>query len=477
MSIVKTQLVNAASWSLIQRVGTMLISFLSNMVLARYLSPDDFGCVGLILTFVSVADLFVDAGLGQSLVQKQNVDKNDISTVFTTNILLSTFFFTVIFICAPLLESYMNVSRLALYIRVEAVTIILRSLYVVHNAILNKQLNFKSLAKISISSSFISSAIAIFMAMCGLGVWSLIGKNFIMHLTSFILYRFAIKINVSLGIDRTSFKQLFSFGGFVSLSSLIDILYTNLASFIIGKRYTVAQLGYYTQAQNLKQVPVYSLSMVISQVLFPMFAKEQNDITRIKVYSQKIVTISTAFIFPVMLCLIVIAEPLIIFLYTSKWIPSVIYFRILCIAGLVNILIHINRSILLALGLSKSLFKVQVTSLLIGTIGMIVALQYNIFYFVGSIVLYSFINWLMVSIKTGQAIGYSVFNQIKDVSSSLLISLITSIISYIIMNRLNIQCVFISLVVNVIFFMAIYVLTHVILNTRAYRIIRSEFLR
>lgn len=473
MSIFQSQIIKATSWSLIQRVGTMIISFFTNMVLARLLSPDDFGCVGLILTLVSVADLLVDAGLGQSLIQKQDVNSKDISTVFTTNILLSSLFFAIIFTIAPWLESFMNVPKLALYLRVEAVTIIVRSLYVVHNAMLNKQLNFKVLAKVSIGASLTSSFFAIIMAACGLGVWSLIGKNFLMHLTFCILYRFNIKVNTSLSINKESLKQLFSFGWFVSLSSLIDVLYTNLASFIIGKRYTVEQLGYYTQAQNLKQIPVYSLSMVISQVLFPMFAKEQDDVDKIKIQTQKIMTMATALIFPLMLCLVVVAEPLIVFLYSSKWIVSVPYFRILCIAGLVNILIHINRSVLMALGLSKQLFKVQVTAMLIGVGLMVVSLRYSVMWFVGGIALYSFVNWLMVSIKTGRTIGYGVFNQVKDIGGSLLISLITSAISYFIMSQTNIDSVFISLMVNVILFLIIYVALHIILNTRVFKIVRS----
>lgn len=473
MSIRDSQMVKATSWSLLQRVGAMVISFFTNIVLARLLTPDDFGSVGLILTFVSIADLMVDAGLGQSLIQKQKIDKNDISTVFTTNLLLSIVFFTCIFVIAPWVETYMAVPKLALYLRVEAVTIILRSLYVVHSALLNKQLNFKTLAKVSIGASLSSSFIAIVVAFCGFGIWSLIGKNIIMHLVLCYLYRTNVWVKTSFYINKISFKQLFGFGWFVSLSSLIDVLYTNLASFIIGKRYSVEQLGYYTQAHNLKQIPVYSLSMVISQVLFPMFSKEQDDTTRIKTYAQRIITIATALVFPLMLCLVVVAEPLIVFLYSTKWLLSVQYFRILCVAGLINILIHINRSILMALGQSKSLFKVQLAALCIGGVLMVVALQFDVFAFIVSIAFYSFINWLLVAIKIGQTIGYGVLQQIKSTGCSLILSTITAIISSLIMNSLSIHVTLLSLVVNVIIFMTLYVLLNIAFNTKALNIAKS----
>lgn len=473
----KSKVLKATSWSLLQRVGTMCISFVTNMLLARLLTPSDFGCLGLILTFVSIADLLVDAGLGQSLIQKQNIDKNDISTVFTTNILLSIAFFSIIFLIAPLVESYTEIINLAIYLRVEAVSIILRSLYVVHNALLNKQLNFKALATVNIGGSLVSSAIAIVMALYGLGIWSLIGKNLIMHFTFFILYRFFVKFEFSLYINKKSFKELFSFGWFVSLSSFIDLAYSNIATFIIGKRYTVEQLGYYTQAHNLKQIPVYSLSMVISQVLFPMFSKEQNNRERIKLSAQKIITLATAIIFPLMLCLIVVAEPLIVLLYSDKWLHSVPYFRILCVAGLVNILIHINRSILMALGLSKSLFKVQLTAIIIGIVLMIIALQYDVLVFIISIALYSFVNWLLVAIKTGKNINYGIFNQIKDISASLLIAIVTTTVSIYIMNLMAIESVIISLIVNVSVYTSIYVLLHLVLNTQAIKIIKSQIKR
>lgn len=466
-------MVKATSWSLLQRVGAMVISFFTNIVLARLLTPDDFGSVGLILTFVSIADLFVDAGLGQSLIQKQNVGKHDISTVYTTNLLLSIVFFASIFVIAPWVEDYMEVPKLALYLRVDSVTIILRSLYVVHSAILNKQLNFKTLAKVSIGASLSSSFVAIMMALFGFGIWSLICKNIIMHLVFCILYRANVRIKPSLYINKVSLKQLFSFGWFVSLSSLIDVLYTNLASFIIGKRYSVEQLGYYTQAHNLKQIPVYSLSMVISQVLFPMFSKEQDSTAQIKTYAQKIITISTALVFPLMLCLVVVAEPLIILLYSSKWLPSVPYFRILCVAGLVNILIHINRSILMALGASKSLFKVQLAAMCIGVLLMVIALKFDVFVFIISIALYSFINWFLVAIKTGRIIGYSVLQQIISIGCSLILSTITAIISSLIMNSMPINAPLLSLATNVTIFMTIYILLNFAFNTSALKTAKS----
>ena len=298
-----------------------------------------------------------------------------------------------------------------------------------------------------------------------------------MHFTFFILYRFFVNFEFSLYINKKSFKELFSFGWFVSLSSFIDLAYSNIATFIIGKRYTVEQLGYYTQAHNLKQIPVYSLSMVISQVLFPMFSKEQNNRERIKLSAQKIITLATAIIFPLMLCLIVVAEPLIVLLYSDKWLHSVPYFRILCVAGLVNILIHINRSILMALGLSKSLFKVQLTAIIIGIVLMIIALQYNVLVFIISIALYSFVNWLLVAIKTGKNINYGIFNQIKDISASLLIAIVTTTVSIYIMNLMAIESVIISLIVNVSVYTSIYVLLHLVLNTQAIKIIKSQIKR
>ena len=164
-AIFKNQMVKATSWSLVQKAGSMVISFFTNMVLARLISPADFGSVGMILTFMSVADLLVDAGLGQSLVQKQNLEQKDISTVFTSNLLLSILFFAIIFVVAPSVADYVGIPNLAIYLRVEAVTVIIRALYVVHNALLNKQLNFKSLAQISIGAAFISSVIAIVLAL------------------------------------------------------------------------------------------------------------------------------------------------------------------------------------------------------------------------------------------------------------------------------------------------------------------------
>ena len=473
-AIFKNQMVKATSWSLVQKAGSMVISFFTNMVLARLISPADFGSVGMILTFMSVADLLVDAGLGQSLVQKQNLEQKDISTVFTSNLLLSILFFAIIFVIAPSVADYVGIPNLAIYLRVEAVTVIIRALYVVHNALLNKQLNFKSLAKISIGAAFVSSVIAIVLALFDFGVWSLIVKNISMHIAFCLFFVATIRPHVSLHIDKQSFKQLFGFGWFVSLSSLIDVLYSNIASFVIGKTYSVEQLGYYTQANSLKQIPVYSLSMVISQVLFPTLAKEQQDVERVNAHVQRVVVMSTAVIFPLMICLVVIAEPLIVFLYSAKWLPSVVYFRILCVAGLVNILIHINRSVLMALGKSKLLFAVQVTAILIGFIFIAVAIRYDALIFVGSLAAYSFVNWTLVAIVAGRTIGYRLWHQIRDIGTSLLLALIAGVASYMLMRVMNIESSILSLIVNTAVFATAYITMHLLFRTSVYRILKNS---
>lgn len=314
-------IVTGTIWSFVQKFGGLSVGFISNMVLARLLCPDDFGLMGMVMVFVSIADVLVDGGLGNALIQKKNITSKDISTVFTTNLVFSLFLFSLCFIFSPLIESYTGIKNLSLYIRVESVLILIRAFYVIPASLLNKQLMFKRLAKINLLVSFVSVAISILLAYNGYGVWSLLIRNIILDLSLTLMYFVACRCKLTLGFDEKIFKELFSFGFFVVLSNLIEGAYANFITFIIGKKFSVKELGYYNQAYSLQQIPVYSMTSVLNQVLFPYFSKIQDDKVQIKNKLKSSIEVITFFIFPVLLFLIAYADQVIFLLYSSKWLP------------------------------------------------------------------------------------------------------------------------------------------------------------
>ncbi len=464
-------------WSFIQRFGSLVISFITNMVLARLLSPEDFGTVGYILVFMSFADVLVDSGLGHSLIQKKNISHTDISTIFTSNILLAIVIFALIFILAPNIANYIGIPDLVIYLRIEALTVLLRAGYVINNAILNKKLDFKCLTKVNVSAALLSSVIAIILAFLGCGIWSLIVKSIAMHATLLVLYNVFGHLKVSLKIDWRTLKELFGFGWFVALTNIIDLLYSNIVSFIMGKTYSVKELGYYTQANSLKQIPVYSISMVVTQVMFPVMSEIQDEKQKVRHYMKQSISIGASVVFPIMLFLIALAEPIIVFLYSAKWAPAGTYFQILCLAGMVNIIIHLNRSVLMALGYSKQLFRAQLIAILIGVAILLISLKYSVKIFVMSIVAYSFINWFIVSLFSGNKSGYTIIDQLRDIAKPLLLAITSYLLCIIIHNFVADLAPIVQIVLCFTVFFIAYILLNMVFKTALYKFCENAIVK
>jgi len=455
-------------WSFFQRGGSLIISFVSNMVLARLLTPDDFGCVGIIMIFVSFADLLVDSGLAGALIQKKNITQNDINTVFTTNFAISVFIYILIFVTAPFLAVYFKIQNLDVYLRVVSISILLRAFFIVQSADLMKRLQFKRISIYGIITTAGGVIVAIIMALYGFGVWSLVAKNIVQPLLSALLYGLGSPVSGKFGFDTQSFKQLFGFGWFVMLTAFLDLLYTNTIAFIVGKRYTVKDLGYYNQANSLQQVPTYSLAMVIKQVLFPYMARIYDDKDLMKEYSQRVMIVSTFAIFPIMMYLISFAQPLVVLLYSSKWLPSAIFFQILCIEGIVHSMIHINRQILKALGETKLLFRIQLVVLAIGIVMLLIAQKFSIIALAWSLVVCSFINWVILAVITGKRIVYSFGQQIIDILPSFFVSTISIVSIRLLIGYFGLGPI-LTLLFSGILFLLLYLGVSFLLRTKGFK--------
>ena len=459
-------------WSFFQRGGSLIISFISNMVLARLLTPDDFGCVGIIMIFVSFADLLVDSGLAGALIQKKNVTQNDYNTVFTTNFAISAFLYILVFFSAPFFADYFKIQNLDLYLRVVAVSILLRVFFIVQSSDLLKRLQFKRISIYGIISTAGGVIVAIIMALKGFGVWSLVAKNIVQPLLSALLYGIGSPVSCRFGFDRQSFKQLFGFGWFAMLTAFLDLVYSNTVAFIVGKRYTVKDLGYYNQANSLQQIPAYSLALVIKQVLFPYMARIHDDKDLMKEYSQRVMIVSTFVIFPVMMYLISFAQPLVVLLYSAKWLPSAIFFQILCIEGIVHSMIHINRQILKALGETKLLFRIQLVVLVIGIVMLLIAQKFSIIALTWSLVLGAFINWVILAVVTGKRIAYSFEQQLFDIFPAFVIGLVSIVFIRLMMGYLGIGII-LTLLISGILFVMLYLGVSFLLKTKGFKMTYS----
>ncbi len=459
-------LVKSTFWSAIQRFGGLTIGFISNVVLARLLCPEDYGIVGLIMVFISIADVLVDGGLGNALIQKKEVTKDDISTVFTSNLLLSLVLFLTIFFAAPAIAKYVEIDGFALFLRVEAIMILLRALYVIHFSMINREMDFQKLAKISLLVSSLSTLLAISMAYCGCGVWSLIARNLSLDLFSFLLYYTCYKVDFSLYIKKNAFKQLFSFGIFVAIANLLESLYSNLLSFILGKKFSVKELGYYNQAYALEQIPVYSITSILNQVFFPFLSKEQDDREKMRDDVQTSLLAMSFCVYPLMVYLICFAQPIIVLLYSEKWLPSVPFFQILCTLGFTNFLYHLNRSILKAVGETKIMFYSQVAVCVIGLLLIFMAIPYGIYAVVIMVAANSVIGMIIVICFAGKHIGFDVLQQLRTISQNLILSVIAGAVSYLLFSYVS-WSELLLIPVSFVVYVIVYLMEHFFIKSKS----------
>lgn len=427
----KNGIIVAAIWSSIQRFGGLAISFISNMILARLLSPDDFGTMGLIMVFITVADVLVDGGLGNALIQKKEIEEKDKTTIFTTNLVFSLFLFVFLFIIAPFVESFTGVPNFSLLLRVQSVCVLVRAFYVVNVSQITRLLNYKSLARITLISQSFATIIAIVMAYRGMGVWSLLFKTILLDLFNCLFYALASPFKYKLGFCKESFKELFSFGFPVAIANIVESFYANIVSFIVGKAYSVRDLGYFNQANSLKQIPVYSVSAVINQVSFPYLSRIQDDNNALRGQFRTTVRVVSFFVYPILSFLIFFAEPVITILYSQKWLACVPIFQVLCLSGFLNALYHLSRSTIKAIGKSRLLLHTQLLSVLLSLMFVFLFLYLNksIVTFVWVIVIDAVLSYCIVGYCVGKALQYSLLSQIKDIFITFIIAMIVSFVS------------------------------------------------
>lgn len=468
-------LISATIWSSVQRFGGLAISFVSNIVLARLLSPEDYGIVGLIMVFIGIADVLIDGGLGNALIQKKELSQDDISTVFTSNFLISLFLFLIIFFSAPYIASYVEIEKFCLYLRIEAIMILVRALIIVHYSLMVKQMDFRKLAIIGLGVNFLTTSLAIGMALYGCGIWSLIVRNLAIDVFCLIIYFLVFKVKLSIYISKKSFSQLFSFGIFVAIANLVESLYSNILSFILGKRFSVQDLGYYNQAYALEQIPVYSLTAILNQVFFPFLSKEQDNREKMRSDVKMSIQAMSFIIYPMMAFLIFFAEPIIVLLYSDKWLPSVPFFQILCAIGFTNFIYHLNRSIMKAVGKSRVLFYTQIAVSVIGLLLIALAIPFGIIAVVVSVALNSIVAMMIVVCYAGKYIQMNLYQQLYEVFLNLILSLLVGIFVYWLFSQVSL-CVLIMLPLAFLFYAIVYFFAHYLIGSSSYKMTSSKLI-
>lgn len=425
----KKQAIKGVIWTFAQQFSIQLINFGVQIILARLLMPEEFGLIAMLAVFIALGQTLMDGGMTTSLIRTKKVDKLDYSTVFVSNIGVSLFIYLILFFCSPYIGAFYDQPILTNIIKLYALTFVIRSFVAVHVAKLTKEMNFKLQMKLQIPSTIVGAIVGVILAYFDFGVWSLVWLNLAQTTIFTIQHWLFIKWKPSLIFNKRRFKYHFNFGYKMTLSGLIDTLYTNSYNIVIGKFFLPATVGFYNQAETMRLLPVGQLTTIMGKVTFPLFTKINNDLQLKSAYKSSMRLVLFPVI-PIMIYLVIVAEELFVFLFGEKWLPAVPYFQILSFASIVRPISNYNLNILKVKGKSGLLLKVEIIKKSIGVIAMIIALPFGIDALVISLLIVSYIFVIINMFYCGRLINYSVIQQIKDVGNLFISGFIAGIICY-----------------------------------------------
>ena len=424
MSLKKKAVVGLV-WTYTQQFGNQIIGFIVSLVLARVLLPEEFGLVGMVAVVIAIANALVEGGLTKSLIRCTNCDDRDFSTVFFFNLGASLLIYLGIFFIAPLVADFYDREILTPIIRIYSLTVITGSLSAVQLARLTRNMNFKKQAFIAIPASVAGGAVGIWMAYHQYGVWSLVWSSIITSLLSTILFWFSSSWRPTLTFDRSRFKKHFNYGYKLTLSDLLNRLFNNLYLIVIGKYFSAAQVGFYTRAETMKQLPVNNITNALNKVTFPLFVSVQDDLERLRSIYKRLMLMVVFIVTPVLVLLGVLAEPTFIFLFTEKWLPAVPYFQILCVTGILYPLHSYNLTILNVKGRSDLFLKLEVIKKILIILAVLITLPFGIIALLYGQVIVSIIAFFINAHFTNEFITYSGWRQLKDIIPIFLISIVS----------------------------------------------------
>ena len=430
--LLKRKTIDGLFWSFADLMAGQGIQFMIQIILARLLLPEHFGIIGMILVIIAISNSIVDSGFSQALIRDQNTSQEDYSTVFHFNIIIGIVIFIFLFFSANAISSILKQPQVVIILRILSLVLIINSFGIIPKVMLIKKVDFKTITKVSVIASISSGVITITFASMGYGIWCLVINIVSMQLFQTMFLWIFTQWIPSMVFKMKSFKKFFRFGYKLLISGLIDTFYNNIYFLIIGGFYNTTQLGYYTNAVKFRDFASQSIAASVQRVSYPILSSVQGDEERLKAGFRKIIKTSAFINFPLMIGLASIANPLFNIFLGEKWVPSVIYFQLLCISGMLYPLHSLNLNILQVKGRSDlflliEIFKKTVLTILIA---LSLLLELGILGLIGSAVLNSYLSLLINTYYSSKAISYSMKDQMMDLLPHIMISIIMGIVVF-----------------------------------------------
>lgn len=424
MSSVRQESIQGVKWSAFEKFAVQGIQFVLGIILARLLAPSDYGVIGMHGIFIAVSQTFIDSGFSSALIRKLDRTEDDYCTAFYFNIVIAIVCYAILFLIAPWVGEFFHTPILCSILRIQSTTLIINSMMAIHVTRLTIDINFKALSYRSILSTIVSGIVGIVLAYIGWGVWALVTQSLLASVINLIFIWIYCKWYPTKPFSKDSFRNLFSYGSKILASGLINTIYSNLTTLVIGRQFTATDLGVYNRGTSIPSLPVNNINGALQRVLFPILSRYQNDEQQLMAYYRKYIAIVSMSLFFICCLIVAIGRPLVLFLLTSKWESCIIYLQIFAFAIMFDHLCIINHTLLLAVGRSDLFLKLELIKKPVFIAILFAAIPFGVLGICISKIISTQAAVMMNTYYTGKLFKFGYWAQIKDFYPYLLCSII-----------------------------------------------------
>ena len=443
----KQQTKKGLYWKFAEQFANYGMNFIIGIVMARLLSPSDYGITALPAVFIAVAGVFANAGFSTAMIRKPNLTEHDLSTAFYYSTIVGIICYLLLFFASPWIADFYNTPVLEPLMRVTALSFIYGPLGTPQNIILQRRLDFKTPAKISVVCRIISGVIGIAMAFYGYGVWALTISYMFAGIVGLCINVYVVRWFPKTGWSKESFKYLWGFGNKLMASYLLSTLYENIVPVFVGKYYSPAQLGVFNRAEGYAKLPSQNVTGVIQSVTFPVLSKMQNEEDRLSYNYRRMLRVSAFIIFPIMMLLAALARPLIIVMITEKWEACIILLQLLCFAMMWYPIHAINLNLLQVKGRSDLFLRLEIIKKIIGIVILAITLPLGLVAICAGRIISSILSLMINTYYTGKLMQLGFIKQMKDLIHILILSFITFTV-VIMLNELFIDSLYLQIIIG-----------------------------
>ncbi len=427
---IKQKTITGVAWSAVERFSVQIVQFVVQIIIARLLFPSDYGMISMLAIFMAIAQTFTDGGFGNALIQKKDRTNTDYSTVFYFNISVGIILSIILFLSSGLISQFYNMPELKPIVQVMSVNLVILSFQVIQKTILTIKIDFKTQAKASLIGVLIGGAIGIIMAYKGYGAWALVAQFTTINIIQTALFWYFVKWKPIREFSKDSFKRLFNFGSKILGANLLQTIYLNLYTLVIGKQFSATTLGYYSRADQFAQFPSSNITGIIWRVTYPIMSEIQDDDLKLKQVFRQYIKLSAFIVFPIMVGLAAMAEPFIIIILTEKWKGIVPILQIISFYYMLYPLNAISQNLMQVKGRSDMFFRLEIVKKLIGIALLFISLPFGIYYVCSSLIAYGLINLSINIYYNSKLIDFKIKDQIRDIIKIFFVSIIMGLVVY-----------------------------------------------